>query len=137
MKPNFDVEAARQLAADIQSASRPKSITPDMVGGLLAALVEAVANLDCSGNITGGDGSSVDLSSYATLDALTKGLAGKVDKIDGKQLSVEDFTTALKSKLEGLSNYDDTNLSKAVSALRRDLDTLLSGDTTTAIESFN
>ena len=137
MKPNFDVEAARQLAADIQSASRPKSITPDMVGGLLAALVEAVASLDCGGNITGGDGSSVDLSSYATLDALTKGLAGKVDKIDGKQLSVEDFTTALKSKLEGLSNYDDTNLSKAVSALRRDLDTLLSGDTTTAIESFN
>lgn len=32
-------------------------------------------------------------------------LAGKVDKVDGKGLSTNDFTTAEKTKLSGLSNY--------------------------------
>lgn len=31
--------------------------------------------------------------------------AGKVDKVEGKALSSNDFTAALKTKLEGLSNY--------------------------------
>lgn len=61
----------------------------------------------------------------------------KVDKVDGKQLSTEDFTTLLKQKLEGLSNYDDTSIQETVSKLRTDLDTLVSGDTTTAIKTFN
>lgn len=34
----------------------------------------------------------------------------KVDKVEGKQLSQENFTTVLKTKLEGLSNYDDTEI---------------------------
>lgn len=32
-------------------------------------------------------------------------LAGKVDKVDGKQLSTNDYTTAEKNKLAGLNNY--------------------------------
>lgn len=35
-------------------------------------------------------------------------LSNKVDKIIGKQLSTEDFTTEEKTKLAGLSNYDDS-----------------------------
>lgn len=61
----------------------------------------------------------------------------KVDKVSGKQLSTEDFTSALKTKLEGLSNYDDTELYDALSTLRGDFDKLVSGDTTTAIKTFN
>jgi hypothetical protein len=61
----------------------------------------------------------------------------KVDKVSGKQLTTEDFTSALKSKLEGLNNYDDTELSNALSTLRGDFDKLVSGDTTTAIKTFN
>lgn len=61
----------------------------------------------------------------------------KVDKVSGKQLSTEDFTSTLKSKLEGLNNYDDTELSNALSTLRGDFDKLVSGDTTTAIKTFN
>lgn len=37
--------------------------------------------------------------------ALNEAIANKVDKVEGKGLSTEDFTTALKEKLEGLSNY--------------------------------
>ena len=77
--------------------------------------------------------SELNNKGYAT----TAQLEGKVDKVDGKQLSTEDFTTILKQKLEGLSNYDDTEIQEAVSKLRTDLDTLVSGDTTTAIKTFN
>lgn len=70
---------------------------------------------------------------YATISALND----KVDKVSGKQLSTEDFTSALKTKLEGLNNYDDTELSEALSTLRGDFDKLVSGDTTTAIKTFN
>lgn len=71
------------------------------------------------------------------LSALTNAIEGKVDKVTGKGLSTEDFTSALKSKLEGLSNYDDTTLSNALTTLRSDFDKLVSGDTTTAIKTFN
>lgn len=74
-----------------------------------------------------------DLGVYATKLELSD----KVDKVSGKQLTTEDFTTALKNKLEGLSNYDDTELSEALSTLRGDFDKLVSGDTTTAIKTFN
>lgn len=64
-------------------------------------------------------------------------VAKKVDKVSGKGLSTEDFTTLLKTKLEGLENYDDTTLTNAISSLETRLNTLVSGDTSAAIESFN
>ena len=42
----------------------------------------------------------------------------KVDKVTGKQLSTEDYTTAEKNKLAGLSNYDDTQVQADISALQ-------------------
>lgn len=74
---------------------------------------------------------------FATTSVMNEALSGKVDKVNGKQLSTEDFTTALKNKLNGLSNYDDTAIAAAVSKLRADFDTLVGGDTTSAIKSFN
>lgn len=41
---------------------------------------------------------------------ITKELNNKVDKVSGKQLSTEDFTTNDKQKLDGLSNYDDSEI---------------------------
>lgn len=37
-------------------------------------------------------------------DALTAAIGGKVDKVEGKGLSTEDFTTALKTKLENMAS---------------------------------
>ena len=70
---------------------------------------------------------------YATTSALND----KVDKVTGKQLSTEDFTTALKTKLQGLINYDDTAISDAVASLQAQINTLVSGNASSAIESFN
>ena len=73
------------------------------------------------------------LDDYAELSDLDS----KVDKISGKQLSTEDFTTALKHKLDNLSNYDDTELSNSLEQLQSSLDILMNGNTTAAINSFN
>ena len=73
------------------------------------------------------------LDGYAELSDLDN----KVDKISGKQLSTEDFTTALKQKLDNLSNYDDTELSSNLQQLQNNLDRLMNGNTTAAINSFN
>ena len=40
---------------------------------------------------------------YVTVTAYTGGMSGKVDKVDGKQLSTEDFTTEYKKKLDSIS----------------------------------
>ena len=76
----------------------------------------------------------VDLGTVITAH---QDISGKVDKVSGKQLSTEDFTTALKAKLEGLSNYDDTTISNAVSSLQTQINTLVSGNANDAINSFN
>ena len=47
-------------------------------------------------------------SKYATIETVNN----KVDKVVGKQLSTEDYTTEEKEKLAELSNYDDTNITQ-------------------------
>lgn len=76
----------------------------------------------------------VDLGNVITSH---QDISGKVDKVTGKGLSTEDFTSALKSKLEGLTNYDDTEISNAVSSLQTQINTLVSGNANDAINSFN
>lgn len=51
----------------------------------------------------------INMIAHAVIDNEIN-LAGKVDKVDGKGLSTEDYTTAEKEKLSGLANYDDTEL---------------------------
>lgn len=63
---------------------------------------------------SGGSGSSpgtTDLSGYYTSNQTDQLLDRKVDKVDGKVLSTNDFTDALLEKLEGLST-SDTDLSE-------------------------
>ena len=74
---------------------------------------------------------------YVTESELTKALVDKVDKVAGKQLTTEDFTTALKNKLEGLSNFDSAEIDAAIQGLQTQIDTLIKGDASAAIESFN
>lgn len=54
---------------------------------------------------------STNKTDIATLEE------NKVDKVEGKGLSTEDFTTELKSKLESLENYDDTEIKEDISNL--------------------
>lgn len=106
-------------------------------------LLDQVANGNTGGS-GGGGGITTELDPIFSASPAAKitdenitSWNNKVDKVDGKQLSTEDFTTLLKQKLDGLFNYDDTEIQEAVTKLRTDLDTLVSGDTTTAIKTFN
>ena len=57
------------------------------------------------------------LSSYYTATVINQMLSEKVNKVTGKQLSTEDFTTALKNKLDALPTAADlaTQISTAIS----------------------
>lgn len=48
----------------------------------------------------------------------------KVDKVEGKQLSTEDYTTEEKTKLASLFNYDDDDVRELISALALRVGTL-------------
>lgn len=74
---------------------------------------------------------------YVTESELAAAMVNKVDKVLGKQLSTEDFTTALKEKLEGMTGFDASDIEKAIEGLQGQLDALTGGDTSNAIESFN
>ena len=56
--------------------------------------------------------------------ATASDLATKVDAVSGKGLSTEDYTTAEKTKLSGLENYDDTALAGRVTATENAITTL-------------
>jgi hypothetical protein len=60
-----------------------------------------------------------------------------VRKVIGMGLSQNDFTNILKAKLESLENYDDTQVRALITSLTNRLDTLVDGDVTQAIETFN
>ncbi len=51
------------------------------------------------------DDTTVDLSAYSTTTEIENLLKNKVDKVAGKGLSTNDYTTEEKDKLEGLRNY--------------------------------
>lgn len=65
------------------------------------------------------DDVSVNLNNYSTTEqmneAIATAIANKVDKVDGKGLSTEDFTTALKEKLVALPEGAEANYVKSVS----------------------
>lgn len=52
----------------------------------------------------------IDLSNYYTKSEVNTLLADKVDKVAGKQLSTEDFTSALKTKLDGIETDAEVNV---------------------------
>lgn len=89
----------------------------------------AIATLNGNSSVVG----SVD---YKVANGVTEAntytdteCAKKVDKVSGKQLSTEDYTSEEKAKLADLENYDDTALANRVTA-NEDAITTLNGDTT-------
>lgn len=67
-----------------------------------------------------GKTTSIDLTDYYKKSEVDNLLDGKVDKVEGKGLSTEDFTTELKNRLNSLENYDDTALTERVAAIEND-----------------
>lgn len=80
-----------------------------------------------------------DISHLATKDDVKDGLDNKVDKVIGKQLSTEDFTSEEKTKLRELYNYDDATLKASIKAVEDKIKTKqdIISDLTTIREGAN
>lgn len=68
---------------------------------------------------------------------ISAALVDYVKKVEGKGLSTHDFTDELKAKLEGITPYDPSELEAEISKLETALNTLVGGNASNAIESFN
>lgn len=79
---------------------------------------------DLSSNANGGDLKYFDGTKWVLVNNVETLKESKVDKVEGKQLSTEDYTTAEKSKLAGLSNYNDNEVRELISVLNLRLTTL-------------
>ena len=86
---------------------------------------------------------TVDLSDYVTTSAMNTALANKVDKVSGKQLSTNDYTTTEKNKLNGIEAGAEVNVvesivvngvTASISSKKASV-TIPVGDTTTALTS--
>ena len=106
-----DVQASLGKAdTALQSSDLEGYATTDDVDDAVAALVSsAPQTLDTLNELAEALG---DDPNFATTMATQ--LGNKVDKETGKGLSTNDYTTAEKTKLAGLENYDDSALQTAI-----------------------
>lgn len=72
---------------------------------------------------------------YVTGEMDSK-LNTKVDKIEGKDLSSNDFTDNLKTKLEGLSNYNDTEIKTSLNSKANSADVYTKSEIDNKISSI-
>ena len=82
-------------------------------------------------------GGEVDLSNYYTKSETDSKVSNKVDKVTGKGLSTNDYTTAEKTKLAGLTNYDDSGIRTLITNIQNQVDYTLVEKTVSAAGVLN
>ena len=102
----------------LNNSDNPHSVTAEQVG------LGNVTNVATTNTIT------LNSEENVTSGAVYTALENKVDKIDGRGLSEQNFTYAEKTKLAGLENYDDTSIQSRISANESAI-TTLNGDSST------
>lgn len=95
---------------ELQRATKEGVLELDRISAKIGSTVNAVW-----GTIEGDITKQNDLQNE--LQGIKDVVNTKVDKVNGKQLSTEDYTTPEKQKLAGLSNYDDSALRKYIESL--------------------
>lgn len=99
---DYTTEEKNKLAGIATGAQVNVIETVNVNGTTLTPSSKAV-NIDLSGYAKKTEIPSVNLDDYATTEEMNSGLAGKVDKVEGKGLSTNDYTNEEKAKLAGLS----------------------------------
>lgn len=95
---------------ELQRATKEGVLELDRISAKIGSTVNAVW-----GTVEGDITKQTDLQNE--LQGIKDAVNTKVDKVNGKQLSTEDYTTPEKQKLAGLSNYDDSALRKYIESL--------------------
>ena len=94
----------------LQRATKEGVLELDRISAKIGSTVNAVW-----GTVEGDITKQTDLQDE--LQGIKDVVNTKVDKVGGKQLSTEDYTTPEKQKLAGLSNYDDSTLRQYITSL--------------------
>lgn len=138
----YDVEQKKYIKSDSKATGRsPKAIEGiwweynDEVGDYVSTNISASSDYELTKPkietvFTG------DITSHNHATQLAEALANYVQVVAGKQLSTEDFTTALKNKLIGLENYNDAVVVASIAAVNSRLDTLIGTSASEAIDTF-
>ena len=82
-------------------------------------------------------GGEVDLTNYYTKSETDSKVSNKVDKVTGKGLSTNDYTTAEKTKLAGLTNYDDSGIRTLIANIQNQVEYTLVEKTVSAAGVLN
>lgn len=102
LSTNDYTTAEKQKLANIANGANNYTLpvaTSSTLGGIKSG---TDITIDASGNVSVNDDSHNHI--IGNVDGLQSALNGKVDKVEGKQLSTNDFTNAYKTKLDGLPN---------------------------------
>ena len=139
-----------ELQSDVSTAKENISTLQEDVTGVegnVSTLTQSVSTLDTTvdGLNTKVEGLETDVTELQgtvsdveeTVGTLQTNLNNKVDKVQGKGLSTNDFTDAYKTKLDGLNNYDDTTVKQDIRELQTDVGALETtvGNHTKSIET--
>lgn len=79
----------------------------------------------------------IPLDNYPTKTEIAVALDEKVDKEEGMGLSAVNFTEVMRAKLASLNNYDDSDLRAKIERIIYILDSLTTGESSTAIDSWH
>ncbi len=131
------------LQSDVSTAKENISTLQEDVTGIegnVSTLTQSVSTLDTTvegleTDVTELQGTVSDVEE--TVGTLQTNLNNKVDKVQGKGLSTNDYTTEEKQKLAGLNNYDDTTVKQDIRELQTDVGALETtvGNHTKSIET--
>lgn len=100
-----DLPSSGQVVGDVYNV-----VTADTTHGIPAG-----GNVAWNGTAWDYLGGDIDLSNYYTKTQVDTSLNGKVDKVTGKQLSTEDYTSAEKTKLSNIEANAEVNLIESIS----------------------
>ena len=97
--PKFSIKVVKTLPTTDISATTVylKTSKTSLAGNLYDEYIYVDSKWELLGTQT------VDLSGYVTTSSMNTALANKVDKVEGKGLSTNDYTTAEKNKLSGIA----------------------------------
>ncbi len=138
----YDVEQKKYVKSNSKATGRsPKAIDGiwweynDEIGDYVSTNISASSDYELTKtkveNVLTGD-----ITSHSHATQLAEVLADYIKKVAGKDLSTNDFTNELKTKLEGLNNYNDAAVVASITAVNQRLDTLVGGSASEAIDTF-
>jgi len=98
------------------------------VNGIAQTITNKNVNITVPEPVAELNADKVNIDETHTLADKSTDWNNKVDKVSGKGLSTEDYTTEEKNKLAGLSNYDDTALDNRIDNIEELVPTTASKD---------